>query len=153
MLKIYNIKDKMEYVDEVALLTQKEWGQKNLSENEFKIKVDRAINRIKNNLDNPFYCKLVLLDDDVLVGFISIFETDGDEKLELKPWYATMYVKKEFRGNGYSRLLNDAILNEARNRGFSRLYLKSDLVNYYEKFGAKYIEDLSNGEKLYYIDL
>lgn len=35
----------------------------------------------------------------------------------------------------------------------SRLYLKSDLINYYEKFGAKYIEDLSNGEKLYYIEL
>lgn len=153
MLKIYNIKDKMEYIDEVAVLTQKEWGQKNLSDDEFKIKVDKSINRIKNNLENPYYCKLVLLDGDVLVGFISIFETDGDERLDLKPWYATMYVKKEFRGNGYSKLLNDAILNEARNRGFSRLYLKSDLVNYYEKFGAKYIEDLSNGEKLYYIEL
>jgi len=153
MLKIYNIKDKMEYIDEVALLTQKEWGQKNLSDDEFKIKVDKSINRIKNNLENPYYCKLVLLDGDVLVGFISIFETDGDERLDLKPWYATMYVKKEFRGNGYSKLLNDAILSEARNRGFSRLYLKSDLVNYYEKFGAKYIENLSNGEKLYYIEL
>lgn len=64
-----------------------------------------------------------------------------------------MYVKKEFRGKGYSKLLNNAILDEARKRGFSKLYLKSDLVNYYEKFGAKYIEDLNNGEKLYYIEI
>ena len=153
MLEIYNIKDKLEFIEEVATLTQREWGEKNLDEDEFKIRVQRSINRIKNNLNNQYYCKLILLKDDVLVGFISIFETDGDERTDLKPWYATMYVKEEFRGNGYSKMLNDAILNEARIRGFDRLYLKSDLVNYYEKFGAKYIEDLKNGEKLYCIEL
>ena len=153
MLEIYNIKDKLEFIEEVATLTQREWGEKNLDEDEFKVRVQRSINRIKNNLNNQYYCKLILLKDDVLVGFISIFETDGDERTDLKPWYATMYVKEEFRGNGYSKMLNDAILNEARIRGFDRLYLKSDLVNYYEKFGAKYIEDLKNGEKLYCIEL
>ncbi len=153
MLHIYNIKDKPEYIEEVAMLTQKEWGDKNLSEDEFRVRVNKKINKIYSLLDNPYYCKLVLLDDTVLVGFISIFEYDGDERLDLKPWYATMFVKEEFRGNGYSKILNDAILDDARERGFSRLYLKSDLVNYYEKFGAKYIEDLSNGEKLYFIEL
>ena len=33
------------------------------------------------------------------------------------------------------------------------MYLKTDLNNYYEKFGARYIERLPNGEKLYCIDL
>lgn len=153
MIEIFNIKEKPEYIEEVAFLTQKEWGKHNLAEEEFDAKVIASIERIKSNLENAYYCKLVLVDDDVLVGFISIFEHDGDERLDLKPWYATMYVKKEFRGKGYSKLLNNAILDEARKRGFSKLYLKSDLVNYYEKFGAKYIEDLNNGEKLYYIEI
>ena len=151
-MKIYNIKDKMEYLEEIALLTQKEWG-KYSNEEEFKNKVNIKINKIKNNLDNPYYCMLILLDDDKLVGFISMFETDGEERQDLKPWYATMYVKKEYRGKGYSKILNEAILKEAKNRGFNKIYLKSDLLNYYEKFGAIYMEDLSNGEKLYYIDL
>jgi GNAT superfamily N-acetyltransferase len=64
-----------------------------------------------------------------------------------------MYVKKEYRGKGYSKILNDAILDEAKKRGFEKVYLKSDLINYYEKFGAIYMEDLNNGEKLYYIDI
>ena len=153
MFKIYNIKDKLQYIREVAVLTQKEWGEKNVSEEQFEIRVNRCVERIKAQLGNPYYCKLILLDDDVLVGFISIFERDGDERLDLKPWYATMFVKKEFRGNGYSRVLNDAILDEARKRGFSALYLKSDLVNYYEKFGARYVEDLCSGERLYCIEL
>lgn len=153
MLRIYNIKDKPEYIEEVSVLTQREWGEKGLSEDEFKIRVNMKIDKIHRLLDNRYYCKLILLDDDVLVGFISIFEHDGDERLDLKPWYATMFVKEEFRGNGYSRILNDAILDEARRRGFSVIYLKSDLVNYYEKFGARYVEDLENGERLYCIDL
>ena len=152
-MKIYNIKDKPQYIREVAILTQKEWGKKNLSDEEFEIRIEGTIGRIKARLNNPYYCKLILVDNDVLIGFISIFEHDGDERLDLKPWYATMYVKEEFRGHGYSRLLNDAILDEARKRGFSVIYLKSDLVGYYEKFGARYIEDLENGEKLYCIEL
>lgn len=152
-MKIYNIKDKKEYLKEVAILTQKEWGKKNLTEEEFNIKIDKKINKILNLLDQKDYCKLILLDDDSLIGFISIFPIDGEERQDLTPWYATMYVKEEYRGNGYSKILNDAILKEAKDRGFNKIYLKTDLINYYEKFGAKYIEDLANGEKLYYIEL
>ena len=65
-----------------------------------------------------------------LIGFISIFPEDREEEKNLTPWYATMYVKEEYRNNGYSRILNDAILKEAKNRGFSTLYLKTDLENY-----------------------
>lgn len=152
-MKIYNIKDRLEYLKEVAVLTQKEWGIPSNTEEEFNFKVNRKIQKIIDNLDNPYYCKLILLDKDKLIGFISIFPKDGDDHNDLTPWYATMYVKAEYRGKGLSKILNDAILEEARNRQFSKIYLKSALVNYYEKFGAKYMEDLHNGEKLYYIKL
>ena len=153
MLKIYNIKDKQEYLREVAMLTQLEWGKNNISKEEFENKVEKKIEKIKNSFEKKDYCKLVLLDDNYLAGFISIFPTDGEERKDLSPWYATMYVKKEFRGKGYSKILNSAILEEAKNRKIKRLYLKTELNNYYEKFGAKFIEVLSNGEKLYYIDI
>ena len=151
-MKIYSVKDKQEYIEEVARLSKLEWAEYN-TEEELNNKIQQTINKIKNNLDNPSYCKLVLLDNDNLVGFISIFETDGDECQELTPWYATMYVKKEYRGKGYSKILNDAILKEAKSRNKKKIYLKSELKNYYEKFGAKYIKDLQKGEKLYYINL
>ena len=153
MLKIYNIKYKQEYLKEVAELTQKEWGNQANSIEEFNEKIDRKINKIMSNFNDPNYCKLILLQDDTLVGFISIFPHDCDEKPDLFPWYATMYVKEEFRGNGYSKLLNEAILKEAKSRGFTKIYLKTDLINYYEKFGANYIETLKSGEKLYYFNL
>ena len=152
-MEIYNLKDKLEYLKEIAELTQKEWGTPNLSDEEFEEKVNKKIEKITSLLNNNYYCKLILLDGNKLVGFISIFPSDGDERQDLSPWYATMFVKKEYRGKGYSKILNDAILQEARNRGFKKVYLKSELENYYEKFGAKYMETLKNGENLFYIEL
>ena len=153
MLKIYNLKDKTKYIDEVALLTQKEWGQKDLSKKEIEQKVENKILKIKSNFSDPNYCKLILLDNDILVGFTSIFGADGEKRTDLSPWYATMYVKEEYRGKGYSKILNNAIIAEAKKRKISRLYLKTELENYYEKFGAKFLEVLSTGEKLYCFDI
>ena len=153
MLKICNIKDKPEFLREVAILTQEEWGRKTNSNEEFEEKINKKIYKIVRNFDNPLYCKLILLKEEILLGFISIFPTDGEERKDLSPWYATMYVKKEFRGNGYSKILNNAILQEAKKRGFKKIYLKTDLINYYEKFGAKFLDILNNGEKLYCFEL
>ena len=85
MVKIYNIKDKQEYLKEVAELTQKEWGSKTKSIEEFNKKIDQKINKIMANFNNPNYCKLILLQYDTLVGFISIFPHDYNEKPELFP--------------------------------------------------------------------
>ena len=146
-MKIYNILEKKEYLKEVLDLELREWGT--YTEDNLTKKINKVQELLK--LDN--FAKLILLDEDNLIGFISLFPTDGEERTDLTPWYATMYVKKEYRGKGYSKILNDALLNYAKEKGYKRIYLKTDLINYYEKFGAVYLEDLNNGEKLYYIDL
>ena len=132
MLKIYNLKDKQEYIKEISILTQKEWGARNLSLNEFENKITKKINKIRQLFNDEYYCKLILLDDNTLIGFISIFLNDGNERKDLSPWYATMYVKEEYRGKGYSKILNDAILKEAKRRNIKKIYLKTTLKNYYE---------------------
>ena len=143
-MEIFNLKDKLEYLDEVIILEHNEW-----SNNELDIK--KKEKEILDSFDNKYFCKLILLDNDKLIGFISMFEEDLDKRKDLKPWYATMYIKEEYRGKGYSKILNDAILKEAGKRGFDKLYLKTTLKNYYEKFGAIYIEAI-DGENLYYIN-
>lgn len=146
-MKIYNLKDKLEYLDEVATLEYEEWAD-NKEENKQE-RIERKKEKICNALNNKYFCKLILINNNNLIGFISIFPKDCEEEVELMPWYATMYVKEEYRNNGYSRILNDALLKEAKNRGFAILYLKTDLKNYYEKFGAIFIKKLKSGEYLY----
>lgn len=146
-MKIYNLRDKLEYLDEVANLEYEEWAD-NKEENKQE-RIERKKEKICNMFINKFFCKLILIDNNKLIGFISIFPKDCEEEKELTPWYATMYVKEEYRNNGYSRILNDAILKEAKDRGFTTLYLKTNLENYYEKFGAVFVKQLKSGEYLY----
>ena len=146
-LEIFNLKDKLEYLDEVAELEYDEWAD-NKEINKEK-RIERKKKKICTMLTEKDFCKIILVDNDKLIGFISIFPRDCEEEKELTPWYATMYVKKEYRHHGYSQILNEAILKEAKNRKISVLYLKTNLENYYEKFGAIFIKNLKSGEHLY----
>ena len=149
-MEIFDLKDKQEFMYEVMELELLEWSDEVVDKED---RISKKIDKYNKFVNENNFCKLILVDENSLIGFISLFPFDGDEEKELTPWYATMYVKKEYRGKGYSKLLNDAILNEAKNLGYDKVYLKSDLINYYEKFGAKYIEKLNNDENLYFIEL
>lgn len=144
-MKIFDLKDKQELLYEVMELELREWG----SFDDYNIdeKIKKKIEKYFSFVNDIDFCKLVLVDNDKLIGFISLFPYDGDDK-EFYPWYATMFVKKEYRGLGYSKILNDAILEEAKKRGFKEIYLKTELNNYYEKFGAKFIKKLNEKERI-----
>lgn len=151
LLEIFNLKDKLEYLDKVAGLEYNEWADNK------EINKEKRIERKKKKICTMFteknFCKIILVDNDKLIGFISIFSKDCEEEKELTPWYSTMHVKKEYRHHGYSRILNKTILKEAKNRKISVLYLKTNLENYYEKFGAIFIKNLKSGEHLYKFEI
>lgn len=149
-MKIINIKDEEKFLNEYIELCSIEWGSKKTKE-EIKKYIEEKKKRIFN--EDKIISILGLIDNNIMLGFISLFKYNDENRKELLPWYATLYVKKEYRNKGYSRVLNDAILEEASKLGYNKVYLKTDLINYYEKFGAKYIEKLNNYQSLYYIDL
>lgn len=149
-MDVINIINNDRFLNEYIELCALEWGLVK-STGPTQDFIESKIKKIHN--EDKVISVLGLIDSDTMIGFISLFKYDGNERRDLFPWYATMYVKKEYRGKGYSIVLNDAILNEASKLGYTKVYLKTDLVNYYEKFDAKYLEDLNNGERLYYFNL
>lgn len=151
-MEIINIKNNKNYLKQYISLCSLEWSTSKTKE-ELDLYVNEKINKLLSNNYDKLISVLGLIDNNKLIGFISLLKFDDNERTDLMPWYATMYVRKEYRGKGYSKILNAAILEEAKNLGFDKLYLKSNLKNYYEKFGAKYIEKLNNGENLYCIEL
>ena len=147
-MKIIEIKNNSNYLKEYIKLCYIEWSNKEKKLEEY---INYKIDKIKN--DDNVITVLGLINNNELIGFISLFKNDELEYCNLTPWYATMYVKSIYRGKSYSKILNDAILNKAKQLGYNKVYLKSNLVNYYERFGAKKISKLKNGENLYYINL
>ena len=108
---------------------------------------------IRIDTDNNVVSIIGLINDNILIGFISLFKNDCNERNDLTPWYATMYVKKEYRGKGYPKVLNNGILKDAKRLGYNKIYLKTELINYYEKFGAKFVEKLTDKGNLYCFDI
>lgn len=149
-MQVVNIKSNSNYLKEYIKLCSLEWGSKKSKEEMEKYTSDKE-KRILSG--DKVISILGLIKENVLLGFISLFRYEDESNKQLTPWYATMYVKNEYRGKGFSKILNNAILKEAKMLGYKKVYLKTDLTNYYEKFGAKYIRNLENGEKLYYVDL
>jgi len=150
-MEIIDLRNRQEFLKEVMELEHDEWSSNPLINREDKI--NKKIDEYFESIDDDYFCKLILVNDDKLIGFISIFPNDCYEELDLYPWYATMFVKKKYRGKGYSKLLNEAILKEAKRRGIKSLYLKTELDNYYEKFGAKFIKKTNSGEKIFMFEI
>ena len=58
-MRIYNLKDKLEYLDEVANLEYEEWAD-NKEENKSK-RIERKKEKICNAFSDKFFCKLILV--------------------------------------------------------------------------------------------
>ena len=141
-MNIINVKTNSKFLEEYILICLKEWGNYSKYSNNINL-LTKHLNNKKNKIlseNSNEIAILGLVDTEILIGFISIFKSDHSELTYLSPWYSTMYIKKEFRNNGYSKLLHKAIINEAKSLGYSKLYLKTNLCGYYET------------EKLYSID-
>lgn len=147
-MEVISIKNNDLYLKEYIELCNKEWGKPRTDLNKY---IEDKLTSIKQG--NEVIEVLGLINNNEMIGFISLFSEDNNERNDLSPWYATMYIKEKYRGKNYSKILNDSLIKRAKELGYKKIYLKSNLINYYEKFNAKYMETLNNGEKLFYIDL
>ena len=147
-MEVISIKNNDLYLKEYIELCNKEWGKPRTDLNKY---IEDKLTSIRQG--NEVIEVLGLINNNEMIGFISLFSEDNNERNDLSPWYATMYIKEKYRGKNYSKILNDSLIKRAKELGYKRMYLKSNLINYYEKFNAKYMETLNNGEKLFYIDL
>ena len=69
------------------------------------------------------------------------------ENLEVRPdiypWLANLYVDEEYRNKGVARILLERVNEIAKTSvNFDELYLFTNHIGLYEKFGWKYISEL-----------
>ena len=116
-MEIVNLKNNSNYLKEYIKLCSLEWGSKKSKQEMEKYIADKE-QRIL--IEDKVISVLGLIKDNYLLGFISLFRYENENNKELTPWYATMYVKKEYRGKGYSKILNNEILKEAKKLGYKK---------------------------------
>lgn len=81
----------------------------------------------------------LLMEDDEIIGCAGLITNDFISRMDLYPWICAIYIEEAHRGNSYGSLLMEQAKRDAKAGGFSHLYLCTDHVGYYEKYGFEYI--------------
>lgn len=96
-------------------------------------------NRLQETLGG--WGKLYLLvDGDTLVSFVTFSAQDCIADPAITPWLGFFHTAPEYRGNRYGKLLIDRVCELARQDGFKTVYLATDHIGLYEKYGFTYLE-------------
>lgn len=91
---------------------------------------------------------LLLAEGDELLAFCTFAEHDEIDT-ELTPWIGFVYTFPKHRGSRYSEKLIKHALSIAASIGYKRVYISSNEVGLYEKYGFKPLEKMTTvwGEK------
>ena len=85
----------------------------------------------------------LLVDGDVLISFVTLSAQDciAAPNLTLTPWLGFFHTAPEYRGNRYGKLLIDGVCEFARKDNYNKIYIATDHIGLYEKYGFKYLEN------------
>ena len=83
----------------------------------------------------------LLMDDKKLVSFLTFTGQDAVRDENLTPWIGFVFTRPEYRGHRYAGLLLTHAEKAAAAKGYSGIYIATDHVGLYEKYGYAYQEN------------
>jgi N-acetylglutamate synthase-like GNAT family acetyltransferase len=105
---------------------------------------------MKNNGFSDWERVFVALENHFIAGFCTLSKTSSVLNDIYTPYVGFIFVGEPYRGNRVSEKLCFFAINYAKTVGFDKVYLYSELVNFYEKYGFIKIDEKEApwGEKL-----
>ena len=83
----------------------------------------------------------LLTDGAKLMSYVTMTRKDCITDNTLFPWIGFVYTFPEYRGNRCSQKLIDNCAATARETGYRKLWIATDHVGLYEKYGFTYLEN------------
>jgi len=83
----------------------------------------------------------LLLNCGEIVGGAGLITNDFISRMDLWPWLCALYVEEDFRHQGNAGRLIERIKSDCAELGFDSLYLCTDHIGFYERYGFEYIGD------------
>jgi GNAT superfamily N-acetyltransferase len=147
VIHIFDVREKPEFLENTVAYFWKQWG----SDSNFNFYRDCIERSCETQSDVPrFY---IAIEDNKIIGSYAILRSDLNSRQDLFPWFACLYVESEYRGKNIGTQIQNHAINQVRLKGYQKLYLCTDLTNYYEKTNWRYIGkgySISNDETRIY---
>lgn len=131
--EIISVRDNPDYLETAADYLSSKW------------KIDRKI--YHDSISDSIYTEntlprwYLMKDSDNIIGAFGLIENDFMVRKDLMPWICAIYIEEHMRGKQLGLLLLEKGKEEARKLGFSKLYLCTDHIGFYEKYGWNYFGD------------
>lgn len=136
-MKIEYLSERAEFLPTLARWHHQEWSALRPGDS-----VDARIIRLKGWCGRGgIPLTVIALSDDELLGSASLIEHDMDDRLELTPWLAGVFVAPEHRRKGIGAALVSRVMAEATSLCVPTLYLYTvDSTAFYESLGWSLME-------------
>ncbi len=131
-MNLISVREQPEYVDIAIQYFQKTW--KSILPKIYEDCIGNCV-----NAKNPLPQWYLLMDKETIIGCAGLITNDFISRMDLYPWICAVFIDKNFRGNNYASLLIEKAKQDSIKGGFDAVYLATDHIGYYEKFGFKYI--------------
>lgn len=99
---------------------------------------------LRNNSFTDWEALFVALDGDNIIGFCSFMKEDYYPENKYSPWISSIFVDERVRGNRVSHKLIEYAEKYAKEYGFDKVYIPSNMIGFYEKCGYTPIDKLVN---------
>lgn len=82
--------------------------------------------------------------EDKIVGFCTFRKYDYYPENRYSLWISSIFVNKAYRGCRISEKMIETVIAYAKEQGFSKVCIPSDMIGLYEKYGFEKIDELQN---------
>ena len=93
---------------------------------------------LQNETEYGWY---LCLDGNQIIGGLGVIENDFHDRKDLTPNVCAVYTEEKYRCQGIAGKLLNMVVEDMKSKGVSPIYLVTDHIGFYEKYGFTYLEN------------
>jgi len=132
-VEVVNIRENPQYKERAIEYFQKKWAS-DKSKAVYEDCISRSLVTV-----SPLPIWYLLMDNEKIIGCVGLVTNDFISCMDLWPWLVALFIEEEYRGNAYGNLLIEQVKKDAAEAGFPKVYLSTNHIGYYEKYGFEYV--------------
>lgn len=129
MLRYITLRELPELEDSAARWFHLKWGVPK------EAYIECMDSYLQNKTEYGWY---LCLNDGEIIGGLGVIENDFHDSPDLSPNVCAVYTEERFRGQGIAGRLLYMAVEDLRSKGVSPVYLVTDHIGFYEKYGWEF---------------